>query len=410
MTVLCSSPDATLGVAYRISVYLDCQARALGENGFQALAGGPLGSALLFGLLTIFIALIGYRLILGHVPDMRDGVGWAVRLGFVLALVTSWPAFQALVYRVAVDAPGEIAAVVMPAAGLPSESLDARVQQAYDQMRLGVADAQADPAADEEEETEGTIGAAPQTATLLVISTSGLTGALRIAIGFLLAVAPLAIMSLLFSGTSGLFNGWLRALAGLALGSIGVTIVTAIDLLMVESELAHLQAFGFAGMPEGVDPQDLTAIDPQALTTIVALFALVAIVTTVAGVRMGSALKLPADRSPPPQLVTVSAPGTRVDARSVLISDNLDRRPPDAATQGRASAVAGALKATVRREERFRSPANDAQNQYPRQVAMAEAVVQTAEGPMSPSTGPAGRRGLGRQTRSAARRDKWREA
>src|SRR5437763_539074 len=99
MTVFCAAPDASEGVALRLSEYVSCEGRALGENGFQALAGGPLGTSLLSGLVTIFIALIGYRLILGHTPDMRDGIGWTVRLGIVLALVTSWPAFQTLIYR-----------------------------------------------------------------------------------------------------------------------------------------------------------------------------------------------------------------------------------------------------------------------------------------------------------------------
>ena len=125
MTVVCLGPDTALGVAYRLSAYLDCQARALGENGFQAVAGGAMGTALLTGLITVFIALIGYRLLLGHMPDVRDGVGWAVHLGIVLALVTSWPAFQALVYRVAVDAPPSIAAVLLPASGLAASRLTA---------------------------------------------------------------------------------------------------------------------------------------------------------------------------------------------------------------------------------------------------------------------------------------------
>src|SRR5438445_13816271 len=99
MTVLCAAPDASQGVALRLSQYVSCEARALGENGFQALAGGPLGTSLLAGLVTIFIALIGYRLILGHSPDMRYGIGWTVRLGIVLGLVTRWPAFQPLVYQ-----------------------------------------------------------------------------------------------------------------------------------------------------------------------------------------------------------------------------------------------------------------------------------------------------------------------
>ncbi|MCY7398723.1 MAG: type IV secretion system protein, partial [Sphingomonas bacterium] len=257
MTVVCSGPDTSLGVAYRLSEYLDCQARALGENGFQALAGGAMGTAILSAMVTVFIALIGYKLLLGHVPDARDGVGWAVRLGIVLALVTSWPAFQALVYRVAVDAPPDIAAVLLPASGLAGESLAERVQQSYDTLRLGLdtgqpaaaAQAGQPPAA---QQVPPLLEPLKKTASLLVISTVGLAGALRIAIGFLLAVAPLAIMSLLFRGTNGLFIGWVRALAGAALGLVGATVVTAIHLVVVESELAHLAAWG--GGPGGAPP------------------------------------------------------------------------------------------------------------------------------------------------------------
>lgn len=404
----CASPDPSFGVAYRVSTYLDCQARALGENGFQALAGGPLGSSLLFGLVTIFIALIGYRLILGHVPDVRDGVGWALRLGFVLALVGSWPAFQTLVYRVAVDAPGEIVAVLLPSAGLQSTGLDARVQQAYDAIRLGnpevqvvVVPGEGDQPPNPAQAAEDASGALPMTASLLVISTSGLAGALRIATGFLLAVAPLAIMSLLFSGTAGLFNGWLRALAGLTLGSIGVAVVTALDLMMVESELANLRAFGFAAGE---------AVDPQALTTIVALFALVAVVATLAGVRMGSALALPVARSRMLQMVSYPSTEVHAVAAPAAVSEKSERRPATVAVQGRATSVAGALNSTLRREERWRRSSGTGGDQRSTHSATTQVITSPTESRTAPAAGLTGRRGLGRRTQSAARRDRWREA
>ena len=123
MSPTCEAPDPSLGVALRLSNYLDCLARVLGENGFQALAGGSLGASILSGLVTIFVALIGYRLIFGDTPGLRDGVGWTVRVGVVLALVTSWPAFQTLIYRVAVDGPQELAAIMLPASGLAADGL-----------------------------------------------------------------------------------------------------------------------------------------------------------------------------------------------------------------------------------------------------------------------------------------------
>ena len=413
MTVVCSAPDTSLGVAYRLSEYLDCQARALGENGFQALAGGAVGTAMLSALVTVFVALIGYRLLLGHVPDVRDGIGWAVRLGIVLALITSWPAFQALVYRVAVDAPPSIAAVLLPASGLAGESLDARVQQAYDTLRLGTANREAAAAATAAAAAlagqAGQPAAAappqlgdplPKTASLLVISTAGLAGALRIAIGFLLAVAPFAIMSLLFRGTHGLFNGWLRAVAGLALGLVGATVVTAIHLVAVESELAHLLALGSAGAATD-------AVDPQALTTIVCFFALVAVVTTLAALRMGNALRLPraAATALEPQPVHITA-AAQPAARPILISSSAARGVAGPAASARAAAVAEVLTTAVHREQRPAQTVGSPDGQRPGQAAVAGAVDQRSEGRTVERIGVAGRRSIGRRSLSAARRDK----
>lgn len=289
----CALPDPGLGIALRLSTYLDCQARALGENGFQALAGSLVATSLVSGLVTIFIALIGYRMILGYVPDLRDGVSWVTRLGIVLALVTSWPAFQVLVYRVAVDGPDEIAKLVLPSSGLPSQETALRVQQAYDTIRLGLADVpvlqangSGDPAAVPAVTSQTTQFQTPlpNTATMFVISTVGLAGALRLGIGFLLSVAPFAILALLFDFGWGLFAGWLRALGALVLAVLGVAIGTSIDLVLVESELAGLQQFRLFGTS--------STFDPQALTTIVMLFGLVMLIIVAASFRMAGALGL----------------------------------------------------------------------------------------------------------------------
>ena len=405
MTVICSGPDTSLGVAYRLSDYLDCQARALGENGFQALAGGAMGTAILSAMVTVFIALIGYRLLLGHVPDARDGIGWAVRLGIVLALVTSWPAFQSLVYRVAVDAPPDIAAVLLPASGLAGESLAERVQISYDTLRLGISNAPAAAAAQAGQPAAATVTPPlllplKKTASLLVISTMGLAGALRIAIGFLLAVAPLAIMSLLFRGTNGLFIGWVRALAGAALGLVGATVVTAIHLVAVESELAHLAAVGGG--------EASVTVDPQALTTVVMFFALVAVVTTLAAIRMGSALRLP-----PPHFAWPSSPAVLgreaaqpVAAAPNMVSNTSVRGVAGPAANGRAAAVAETLTTAVHREQRPGQGAGRANAPPPGQAAGTSPATQRGEDRIVERIGVTGRRSIGRRTLSATRRDR----
>jgi type IV secretion system protein VirB6 len=419
MTISCVGPDPNIGVAIRLATYLDCQARALGENGFHALVGGPIQAGLLSGLVTIFIALIGYRLILGHTPDLRDGIGWVTRLGIVLALVTSWPAFQTLVYRVATDGPVEVAAVLLPAAGLPSDDLDGRIQAAYDTMRLGLETAtaplngpadlttQMSPQASQSGQAAAgqappgqtrSLGQSPlpQTASIFVISTSGMIAALRIATGFLLAVAPLAILALLFDATLGLFSGWLRALTGAVLGTLAATIVTAIDLVSIEGELAHAQRFA-QGMIVDV-------VDPQALTTIVLFFAVVMLATVGAAARMGGAFRLTL-----PQGWASATPSTnqRTSARQMSHSAQVAMAPSTMPLPGiaqpRVSAVADALTASVRREHAQAAGAAEAPS---RALSIAAAGARTDTMPQVQPLGVAGRRSAGRRTRSAAARDR----
>ena len=415
--IACSLPDADAGVALRLSSFLTCQAQALGENGYQALAGGPMIAGTLTGLVTIFVALIGYRFLLGSMPTMRDGVGWAIRLGMVLTLATGWPAFQVLVYRVAVDAPSEFAAVLLPASGLSADGLDERVQQAYDTIRLGssvnpalaaqtapnaAAGAAQTPASGATPQQPapnfGPLGQAalPQTASWFVISTLGIAGALRLAAGFLLAIGPLAIMALLFDATLGLFIGWVRALAGAALALLAATIVTALDLLLVESELAHLQS-----VERGV-----TIIDPQALTTIVLAFTLVMLAAIWAAARMAGAFSFTLRRQE--TLVTThshSSLSEHLSATATGVRDNGQNAAVASGTPPRAQGVANALAGTMRRE----------------QIAVAAGEAESAgsggrrhplgprsgQDPSLPPTalGPAARRSMTRRTRSAMRRD-----
>ena len=408
MTVFCAAPDPASGVASSLTYYLDCQARALGENGFQALAGGPLGMSLLSGLITIFIALIGYRLILGETPNLRDGVGWMVRLGFVLALVTSWPAFQTLVYRVAVDGPVELADIVLPASGLPADGLDGRVQQAYDTIRLGSIGQQlqnlATAAAQNPTANPQTSALPqpyqfqppmPQTASLFVLSTAGATGAFRIAIGFLLAVGPLAIMGLLFDATLGLFAGWIRALAGMALAALAALVVTAIDVVVVEGELAHLQALRLGGFGQ--------SMDPQALTTVVIVFALVMLVSTLAAMRMTSAFRLPWGKTVPlVRTERATETALRPGASTLQVMQEQLVARARAAEQSRVAAVAEALSASVRREQAVLVHAGGA-GASPRHDPVEPGTTVAATRGIG--LGTIGRRTLNRRTRTAARRD-----
>lgn len=400
------APDPSLGIAMRLSQYVGCEARTLGENGFQAFAGGPFGIGLLSGLVTIFIALVGYRFILGAAgPNIRDGIGWAARLGLVLALVTSWPAFQILVFRVVTDGPTEIASAVLPAAGLGFGDLDARVQQAYDTIRLGTFD-MASPAANSSSPASDEASAAqpfkfqtplPNTASLLVISTVGVLAALQIAIGFLLAIAPLPLMSLLFEGTSALFSGWLRALAAAALMTVGATVVTSIDLVMIESELAHLETYRTAAVPP--------IVDPQALSTIIFLFAVVMLIALVLSSRVASSLKAP-------ERLLRGAFDVEPLARAVASPSVLPNRaeaghPSSQATIHEQSRVTSISDALARAGERERILLTTNQPANPSAGESRFGANRDSDGPaLVPAYVLTKRRRLPRRTHSAIRRDR----
>jgi type IV secretion system protein VirB6 len=81
------------GFISSVTGYVDCQAQVLGSGAWAALsAPGSTLMVVLTGFLTIFIALIGYNLLLGMTMTVRSVTLAFVKIGAVFALATSWPA------------------------------------------------------------------------------------------------------------------------------------------------------------------------------------------------------------------------------------------------------------------------------------------------------------------------------
>jgi type IV secretion system protein VirB6 len=93
--------------------HVDCQAQAIGAYGYGALAdpGSPI-AVLLLAALTLFIALFGFRLMFGEAPAGRDLVGDVIKVGIVLTLATSWPAWRAVAYDTVLSAPTQLAGTI----------------------------------------------------------------------------------------------------------------------------------------------------------------------------------------------------------------------------------------------------------------------------------------------------------
>ena len=98
------------GFLVRILGQIDCQAQLLGSYGWLSLSEpGSLTATITTGLLTLFIALFGLRLLFGPTPGTRDIVFDVLKIGLVLTLALSWPAFRTLIYDVVFLAPADIA-------------------------------------------------------------------------------------------------------------------------------------------------------------------------------------------------------------------------------------------------------------------------------------------------------------
>lgn len=240
MTAACSSL-VNEGVIRGVLGAVDCQTRAFAEAGYSSLTGASSGfQVALTALLTIYVALVGYRMLFASGgARLSDAPGIALKIGAILALVTSWATFQTLVFDVAAKAPREIAAAVAAPLQANSGSLTADpvngLQEAYDQLtRSAVAfgavagpnpKAYSSPAASAAEALSAASGA-------LFMTTAGVIAAATLAIGVLTAVGPVFIAMFLIPATRGLFSGWVRALGAaslvLLLGWLGIVLLLSV--------------------------------------------------------------------------------------------------------------------------------------------------------------------------------------
>lgn len=273
--------------------HIDCQAQTIGSLGFLGLgAPGSPYSLFLTSLLTIFIALFGFRLLLGYDAQPRDVVTGILKIGIVLLLATNWPAYQILVYNGVLNGPAELANVIAGVAQLPGAdgTLASRLQTvdnaildltALGSGRLEQVTSSAG-AANTVQFSQIAIGddfALGFARIAYLTGTIGSLGLLRIVGGLLLALAPIFAGFLLFDATRGLFAGWLKGLAMVALGSLGVSLALSVQLALLEPWLSNALylRIGDAAVPAA--PSELLAINAAFFLV---LFAIIAVMARVA--------------------------------------------------------------------------------------------------------------------------------
>lgn len=418
MTCPAFAPDG--GFVGGVLAFVDCQAQAIGGGGYQALATpGSTLSIVLTGLLTLFVALFGYRLLFGHTPGVRDGVMALVKIGVVLALATSWTAYRTLVYDVALRGPAELAGDIGRPAGLPGAGgglawrLDNADRLILALTFLGEGDALPTAAPRPPYLTPGPATGVPAPGSqasgegrspgfavwafggariLFLAGAAGALAALRLIAGVLLALGPFFFAFLLFDGTRGLFEGWLRVLAGTALGALGTAVALGVELAFIEPRLAYLISLRTAGY----------SIPGAAVELLVVtlVFALALLAMLAAAARAAYGFRFPsAWRGAPAPLVA----GPRTEETRFAFSREL---APVGVDRSRAAAVADAVAASQRREAGPIVAAPDGRAAASARSAPRPAAARD-EPPRPPlPLGQSFRRTRNRASASASRRDR----
>lgn len=253
---VCDAIPSPESFAPSVLYFLDCQAQLIGAEGYRGLAApGSTASILLTGMITLLIAFLGYRMLLGHTPTIREGVLTFVKIGLVLVLATSWPAYQTLIYDIILRAPAELASTIGGATNLPGSGggLVGRIDGVDQALKIlaieGVGPVALGP------NGQPLMPSVPPppflgfdsfalgfARVIFLVSTVASFAVVRIGAALLLALAPLFAVFLLFDGTRGLFEGWLKALLGTALGSLAIAITLGVALAFFEPWLATLLA------------------------------------------------------------------------------------------------------------------------------------------------------------------------
>lgn len=235
--------------------HLDCQAEHIGSYGYGALADpGSTVSVALTGLLAVFVAIWGYRLMLGYSARARDVVGAVLQVGIVITLATSWPAWRVVAYDVIMKGPTEIAQAIAMSAGISSSEsgLYARLQNADDGLlALTTIGTGRLPGSDLRDDFRG-IALQDEAGfgwgrLLFLFGTIAPYAIVRLAGGVFLSLAPVFAGFLLFSGSSNLFHGWIRALAFAAFGSLTISLIQGVNLAILEPWIADAMMRRTAG-------------------------------------------------------------------------------------------------------------------------------------------------------------------
>ncbi len=270
----CAAINPAAGSAETMVSTVDCYMQSNAQAGYANLLGP--GSMFSYGLtiaLTLYVALVGYRLILARSTlSMGEMMPRMVMIGAVLALTSNWATYQVLVYDVLTDGPQEIVSAINPAAGKAGgiyervdmlsgkmvdladawTEFDARPEQAMP------AELKMEPEALPATVTGITAFVAPKdslgpnmllfSALLLVLASAGVLVVAKIILGLLLLLGPIFAVLGLFAATRGLALGWGRAAVLMALVPVMAMMTSAGAVALLEPILTEMYVSASQGI------------------------------------------------------------------------------------------------------------------------------------------------------------------
>ena len=263
----CVTINPSAGSAETMVNAVDCYIGSTVQAGYANLLGqGSVFSVALTIALTIYVAIIGYRLIFGRSSlSVGEMMPRMIMIGAVLALTSNWATYQVLVYDVLTDGPQEIVRAINPDDG-NVRGITERVDMLSGRM-VDLADAWTEfdarpeqvlptnPTATEPATlpvTANNITAfvAPKdslgpnmlllSALFLVLASAGVLVVAKIILGLLLLLGPLFAVLGLFASTRGLALGWGRAAVMMALVPVMTMITSAGAVAALEPILTQM--------------------------------------------------------------------------------------------------------------------------------------------------------------------------
>ncbi len=340
--------------------HIDCQAQAIGAYGYGALSDPASAvSIALTGLLVVFVAIFGLRLLMGEQMGSRDVISDVLRIGIVLTLATSWPAWRTVGYDLVMNGPEELASAIGGASDLPGTKADmvSRLQAADDGIVvLTIYGTGRNTGGENRSDTIGdsfrgiALADTEGMSNGRIAFLAGILGPLaiiRLGSGLLLALAPLMAGLLLFAGTRDLFFGWLRGLGGLALGGLALTLLLSVELAILEPWLRDAISLREGQLLTPSAPTELSVITFAFLLASFGLLLLIGKIVFFGGFAMPRFLQ---------QWQPAAATGRNGNADQRIADSN--REAPS-----RAFVVAEAVAQNLRREERTSSMSRNVEQQ-----------------------------------------------